>query len=168
MTPTNLADLPSNQPIPNGRVQIKRGVGADGAVNFNTGTAAGTKFPDNAGGFIQISYTPTVPCFWIVHSNVMGHGYADGSGWRRWDHTIRITPADADGIAVGCQCPHELYDNTTVEWRTIAGSALFRLNAGVAYTAYLAHEYLSAGTAVLYIGQIWSRIVGRIVGEGVT
>jgi hypothetical protein len=166
--PTPFGALPSTEPLPNGRIQIKRGVGGDGPVNFNTGTPAGTQFPDNAGGFMQISYMTKVPCFWIVHSCAMAHGYADGAGWRRWDHGIRITPADADGIVLGCQVPHELYDNSTVEWRTVAGSTLFRLNPNTFYTAFLSHEMCSAGTAVLYIGQIWSRIVGRIVGEGVT
>lgn len=166
--PTNLSDLASNLPAPNGRVQIKRGVGGDGAVNFNTATPAGTMFPDNAGGFMQISYTPRYPCFWVVHSCAMAHGYPDGSGWRRWDHGIYITPADADGVTLGFQCPHEIYDNSSVEWRTVAGSCMFRLNPGITYTAYLAHTYITVGTVQLYIGQIWSRIVGRIVGEGVS
>ena len=115
---------------------------------------------------MQISYTPRYPCYWVVHSTAMAHGYPDGAGWRRWDHIIGITPADADGVTAGFQCPHEIYDNSSVEWRTVSGSCMFRLAAGTAYTASLQHLYLSAGTVQLYIGQIWCRIVGRIVGEG--
>lgn len=167
MTPTNLSALPSNAPVPNGRVQIMRGA-ADASTNVNTATGGGTGITDANGKLFAITYTPKYPCFWIVHSNIMAHGYPDGVGWRRWDHGIYISPADADGIGLGFQCPMGLYDNSTVEWRTVGGSAMFRLNAGTAYTAYLAHCYLTAGTAVYHVGQQWCRIVGRIVGEGVT
>lgn len=165
MTPTNLSALSSNLPIPNGRVQIKRGA-ADAAVNYNTATPAGTMILDSNGAGMQISYTPRYPCLWVVHTNVMGHGYPDGTAWRRWDHTIRITPADADGIVVGSQCCHALYDNSTVEWRTVASSCMFRLIAGTAYTAYMAHEYTDKGTSQIHIGNQWIRIIGRIVAEG--
>lgn len=167
MTPTNLSALPSNLPITSGRVQIKRGA-ADVVVNLNTATAQGTVIPDGGGGNMQISYTPRYQCYWVIHTNIMAHGYPDGGGWRRWDHTIRITPSDADGITIGYQCPHEIYDNTSVEWRTISGSCMFRLSAGVTYTAYMAHEYLSLGTAQIHTGPQWCRIVGRIVGESAT
>lgn len=164
--PTNLAALPSNVPIPNGRVQIKRGV-TDNSVNYNTATAAGTALQDGAGGNMQISYTPPYPCFWIVRSNVMAHGYPDGVGYRRWDHMIMITPADADGLTNGFECCEQVYDNSTIEWRTVSGSFAFRLNAGIAYTAYMAHWYLSAGTVQVHQGPQWTRIVGRAVSEGV-
>lgn len=165
MTPTNLSALSSNLPIPNARVQIKRGT-ADAAANVNTSTPGGTGIYDANSNLMGITYTPRYPCFWVVHSNIMAHGYPDGTGWRRWDHGIYISPADADGVTLGFQCPHELYDNSTVEWRTVGGSAMFRLQAGVGYTAYLAHAYITAGTAQYHVGQQWCRIVGRIVGEG--
>lgn len=161
--PTPLAQLPSNSPSPNGRVQIKRGA-ADTVVNLSAGNQ-GAIIPDGAGGNMQISYTPQYPCFWIIRSNIMAHGYPDGVGWRRWDHGIYITPADADGFTLGFQCPHQVYDNTTVEWRTVSGSFCFRLLAGIGYTAYLAHVYQSAGTTQIHTGHQWCRITGRIVGE---
>lgn len=167
MTPTPLAQLPSSEPIRNARVQIKRGT-ADNSWNYNTATAQGTVIVDNNGAPFQIQYAPAYPCFWIVHTNIMGHGYPDGTGWRRWDHSIRISPTDADGILIGCQCPHELYDNSTVEWRTVSGMCMFRLNPGVLYTASLCHEYITAGTATIHVGAQWARIMGRVVGEGVT
>ena len=163
--PTPLAILPTNKPLSNGRVQIKRGV-ADTAVTVSNANS-GQKISDGAGGFIQISYTPVYPCWWIVHSNIMSHGYPDGAGWRRWDHQICITPADALGVTMGYQCPHQNYDNSTVEWRTVAGSCSFSLLAGTAYTAYLTTSYLSAGNLQYHTGPQWVRIVGRIVGEGV-
>lgn len=164
MTPTNLADLPTNRPFPNGKVQIKRGA-VDSAPNYSSANN-GQKLPDGGGGFMEIYFTPVYPCWWIIHSNVMAHGYPDGVGWRRWDHAIRITPADANGILLGHQCCQQVYDNGTIEWDTVAGTCSFKLNPGIAYTAYLTMEYCSAGTVQIHNGPLWCRIVGRIVGEG--
>lgn len=163
--PVNLGDLPLNMPLLNGKVQMKRG-GADVVYNVAAGNN-GQKILDNAGGNMEIFYTPRYPCWWIVHGNIMAHGYPDGVGWRRWDLSIRITPADVNGVVVGHQCPHQLYDNGTVEWRTIGSSCAFRLAAGIAYNAYLCTEYTSAGTVQLHTGPQWCRILGRIVGETV-
>ena len=164
--PTNLAALPSDKPIPNGKIQIKRGA-ADTSPVLGTGTASGTKLSDGAGGFLQITYTPVYNCFWVVRSNIMAHGYPDGAGWRRWDIGIMISPADANGVTTGVQLGHQLYDNSTVEWRSVGGSYMFKLNAGVAYTAYLASMYVSAGSLRYHTGGMWARVVGRVVGEGV-
>src|SRR6476620_861235 len=97
----------------------------------------------------------------------MAHGYPDGVTWRRWDHAIRISPADANGITLGHQCPHQVYDNSTIEWRTVAATVAFRLAAGVTYTAYLTSEYTSAGTVQIHTVLQWCRIVGPVVSEGV-
>lgn len=165
MTPTNLGALPSTEPLRNGKVQIKRG-GVDASNNYSNANA-GQIITDNAGGYMQISCTPVYPCWWIVHSNLMSHGYPDGSGWRRWDHQIVISPADARGITVGHQLPHQNYDNSTVEWRSVGTSVAFQLNAGILYTASLVTSYCSAGTVQVHTGPQWARILGRIVGEGV-
>ena len=162
--PTNLAALPSDKPVPNGKVQIKRGL-VDGSVVVNSGNYG--KIQDGAGGFLQISYTPLYPCLWVINDNIMYHGVADGQGWRRVDHSIMISPADADGRTSGYQCPIQVYDQTTVEWRTVAATATFRLNAGIAYTAYMNHTYIEKGSARYHTGPMWVRIIGRIVGEGV-
>src|SRR4051812_12468450 len=129
--PTTFGRLPSDKPLPNGKVQMRRGA-VDGSATVSNANS-GQKIIDNGGGAMEIFYSPAYPCYWVIHSNIMAHGYPDGAGWRRWDHCIMLTPADADGIQVGAQCPHQLYDNTSVEWRTVAASAMFRLDAGVAY-----------------------------------
>lgn len=165
MTPVNLADLPTNAPFRNGKVQIKRGA-ADTVYNVSAGNN-GQKISDGAGGFAEIYFTPVYPCWWIISSNVMTHGYPDGVGWRRWDHGLRITPADVNGVLLGYQCCQQVYDNGTIEWDTVAGTCAFKLAAGIAYTAYLTSEYTSAGTVQIHTGPQWLRIVGRVVGEGV-
>jgi hypothetical protein len=162
--PTNLGALPTNLPFTNGKVQIKRGA-VDASVTV-TNANNGHWITDGTGNPMTLVYTPRYPCFWVVHSNVMSHGVADGVGWRRWDHNIYLAPADANGIQYGVQAPAEVYDQTTIEWTTRAASAVFRLSAGVTYTVGLMTGYTSAGSVRYHTGPAWLRIIGRIVGEG--
>lgn len=160
--PTNLSALPSNLPIPNGRVQFKHGQ-ADTAPSM-TQANAGQLLSDGAGGYMQIAYTPTYPCWWLVRGNVMTHGI-DGA-WCRCDYGIDISPADANGVTRGHQTCMQTYPNSTVEWHTYASSAMFRLNAGIAYTASLSWVYSYSNTQQYHTGPNWLRIIGRIIGEG--
>jgi len=163
--PTNLGDLPTNKPLPNARCQMKRG-GADATVQIGGGLVAnGAILTDGAGGDMRIVYTPTYPCYWVVRGNVMTHGV--DVVWSRCDFGIRITPADADGTALGVQCPMQVYGNSVVEWRSWSGSYMFKLSAGVAYTAYLTFEYSYGWYQRYHTGPNWLRITGRVVGEGV-
>jgi hypothetical protein len=164
--PTNFADLPSNLAAPIGKMQHKRGV-TDGNQTFTTATVLGTKMVDGSGGLMQITYTPLYPCIWIVRANVMSCGAVDGIGWRRWDWSIFISPADVNGVTEGIRVPCQAYDNGTVAWRTHAASYPFRLAANTAYTAYLAHAFLSGGSILYHSGPQWIRIMGRSVSEGV-
>src|SRR3954453_12915360 len=106
MSTTNFGNIPSNLPAPTPRCQIKRGV-TDSAVNYNNTVASNTKIGDGAGGFMQISVTPTYACYWLVCANFMTHSL-DGD-WRRCDFSIYITPADAEGITQGCQIATQVY-----------------------------------------------------------
>ena len=161
--PTNLDLLPSNEPIRAGRVQIKRG-----AVNVApsvTSANNGQKLNDGTGTPIEIYYTPKYACYWVVRGQMMTHG-VDGD-WRRCDFGILISPADAEGRTLGYQCCMQTYPNSTVEWRTWSGSFMFKLNPGVAYSAYLTWQYSSGYTQQYHTGPQWIRIIGRVVGEGV-
>lgn len=163
MSPTNLSALPSNLPAPNQRVQIKRGV-ASTDITVNNAVPAGTKLQDGAGGLMQITYTPTYNCYWVVRSNMLWAG-VDG-GWQRCDHSIMISPADMDGTTNGLQRCMELYDQGTVNWRTHAVSACFRLAGGVAYTAYMAFAYSAGYNQKYHTNTPWTRIFGVVYGEG--
>lgn len=163
MTPITLGVLPSNLPLPNQRVQIKRGQ-ADGAPEVSNLIASGTKLSDGAGGYMEISYTPRYDCCWLVRSNVMWHG-VDG-GWQRVDHGIILSPADFDGVTNGHTRCMLVYNNTVVEWRTAACSAMFRLRAGVAYTASLQFIYSSGYWQRYHHGFPYTRLFGVVLGEG--
>ena len=163
MTPVNLGALPSELPVPNQRVQIKRGAG-DGAHTVWNGIAANTKMTDGAGGVMDISYTPRYDCYWLVRTNTAWHGLS--GGWQRCDHGIYISPADLDGVNLGHQHPMDCYDNTVVEWRTASGSHMFRLAAGITYTASLVFVYSSGYYQQYLSNSQYHRILGVVLGEG--
>ena len=164
MSPTNLGALPSNLPVPNQRVQIKRGV-TDTAQSVSNLVAAGTKLSDGAGGLMEISYQPRYPCYWLVRGNSMWRARSDqDANWRRVDHSIRITPADANGVTLGHQRPVTCYP--TIEWRTHAISYMFKLAAGITYIAYLAFEYSTGYWQEYHTGRPYMRLIGVVIGEG--
>lgn len=161
MTVTNLGALASNVPVLNGLCQVKRG----GADTMQNAVVNGGLY-DGVGGDMRITFTPTAFCAWIVKANVIAHGLSDGVGWRRWDLGINITPADANGYVQGFYSPSQVYDMSTVEWRTMNAQAMFLLDPGVAYTAYLVTTSVSGGTVQYHTGPQWLRLVGRVAAEG--
>jgi hypothetical protein len=163
VSPTNLGALPSQLPVPNQRVQRKRGAAVATGTVSNL-VAAGTKLTDGAGGPMEIYYTPRYDCYWLVRSNTAWHGVS--GGWQRCDHGIYISPADLDGVTLGHQHPMDCYDNTVVEWRTASGSAMFRLGAGITYTAYLGFSYSSGYYQAYLMNPGYHRIFGVVLGEG--
>jgi hypothetical protein len=166
LSPTSLGALPSSLPFPNQRVQIKRGAAAVDLTVSNQ-VAAGTKLTDGSGGPMEISYQPLYACYWLVRSNSIWRGRSDSdANWRRVDHSIRISPADADGVTVGHQRPATVYPSGTVQWRTFSCSYMFRLAAGVTYTAYMAFEYSSGYWQEYHAGAGYHRILGVVIGEG--
>lgn len=164
MSPTKLGDLPSNLPFPNQRVQIKRGVGVTDQSVSNL-VAAGTKLNDGAGGLMEISYQPRYPCYWLVRANIINKARSDqDSVWRRCDFGLYISPADADGITEGHARPTNNFP--TLEWRTASFSYMFKLNAGITYTAYIGFRYSSGYWQVYHTNTPWHRIFGVVLGEG--
>ena len=166
--PTIFANLPTNKPVPNGKVQFKKGASEDN-VGYDGNTPANTKLlADTVGGVMDIT-TPIAadmlyPCIWIVRGNVMAVAYGPGA-WRRWDWGINISPADADGRVVGCQVPIQLHES--VSWRSSHGQCAFRLNAGTQYTASLVNRSVSNNAIAYHRGHMFHRIMGRMVSMGV-
>ena len=159
--PTNFADLPTNKPIPNGKVQFKRGT-SDTSPTVNTSTAAGT----------VLAQTPTIstgvveyPCLWVVRANVMCDAGGVAGGWRRWDWGLRISPADVNGEVLGKLCCCQVHES--VAWRTYHTQHIFRLAAGTSYSCSITHERMSAVSARYHTGPLWYRIMGRMVMMGV-
>lgn len=161
--PTNLGQLPSNQPIPNGRCQIKTGQ-AD-TIWYVGPAQLGQAVPDGAGGNIQIAFTPTRRCYWLVRANLITAGYQ--GAWQRMDFGICITPADLNGLTTGSTVISDCYDSTTVNWTGYSGAYPFLLEANIAYVAWLQFQYSSGGIQQIYLGRDYARIIGVSKSEGI-
>jgi hypothetical protein len=167
VSPTPLGLLPSNLPLPNQRVQVKRGAPNGIDYTVSNQVAAGTILNDGAGGPMSVSYQPRYACYWLVRTNSIWRGRSDSdAAWRRCDHGIRITPADALGVTVGYKRPAPLYPSSVVQWRTHACSFLFKLNPGITYTASMTFEYSSGYWQEYHSAANFHRIIGVVLGEG--
>lgn len=127
--------------------------------------------PDSQGRtYAEIYYTPVYPCFWVVKANLPVAGSPNNSGgvWSRFDIQIQIYPADADGRTNGPQVPCEVYDANTVPAQSWSAGGIFRLSPGIAYTAALWFAYHSGQSQSTYWLNTYGRIVGKIVGEGLS
>jgi hypothetical protein len=155
--PTKLGELYNSFPIPNARIQYKRG-NDDVARTLALGNIlSGNGTP------MQISVTPQYDCFWVVRANIMLYGTS--GGWLRSDWCLDISPADADGLTRTAQVITENVPG--VGWRSTHGSGVFRLTGGTSYTCTMVCPYIQADAPQYHAGYYWIRIMGRTVGEGV-
>src|SRR3954465_9540316 len=92
MTPVNLGQLPSDQPVPTGLCQFKRGVSSAQVVV----PADNTAFGDNAGGLMRIAITPQRAGWWIIRAQTI-FTLADAT-WYYLAWNVTLNPADANGI----------------------------------------------------------------------
>jgi hypothetical protein len=165
MTPTNLGDLPSAQPAPTGQGQVKLGV-TDTATNYTSAIAAGTAFRDSSGvsggSPMQITITPQYDCWWKVFAS--GILNTIDAAWERADWGIDLSPADQDGYS---RSQATVYTHSTVGWNHSRVTALFRLRAGITYTA--SAVWISApngGTQQIWNGPGYFSINGHTFSEG--
>jgi hypothetical protein len=159
--PTALGALPSTQPIPNGRVQVKVAA-ITGSEAWMDASNNGQKLFDGGSGAMEVAYTPIYPCYWVVRSNLITRGIA--GGWQRWHYDIKLSQPDRVGFQVTRVATQ---NHESVGWCAFAGAAIFRLAAGVAYTCALHAGYSSGGTQAWYCSNEYSRLIGRVVSEGV-
>ena len=160
MSPTNLGDLSNILPIPNGAVQVKRGI-TDTYPQW-ANAQAGVIMTDGSGGPMQISVTPSMPCYWLVTACTAWAGVV--AAWNRADFGIRLSPADIDGRNI--QARTATATHSSVPWRTYSGSMMWRLAAGVTYTAGLYFEYATA-TVMFSTHPQWHTLYGILLAEGV-
>jgi hypothetical protein len=160
MSPTNLGDLPTGQPIPNGAVQVKRGI-VDSYTNYTSGTAVPTTFPDGAGGLMQISVTPSMPCYWLTTAAMLW--WCSAAAWYRADFGMRLSPSDLDGR--NAQMRVAVAVHSSVPWRYYNGSMMWRLSAGITYTCSMTFEY-AVNTAQFSTSPSWHALFGLLLAEG--
>jgi hypothetical protein len=157
MTPVNLGDLPSAQPIPTGLGQLKRGASAN-----EYGCTGPNPFSDGAGGSMQIAITTgSRPGWWIVRAETIFRLL--DSAWYYFAWSVRLSPADALGVSqeMGHGRLHVI-----PSWQHYAIDTVYKLNANTTYTAAMWFEYHQAGTVMIYLGPEYTYIGGEFIAEG--
>jgi len=162
MSPTNFGDLLPNVPMPNGAAQVKRGV-ADSYTNYTSGNAAGTVFPDGSGGLMQISVTPSMPCYWLTQGEMLW--WSPDAIWSRGDYGLRLSPADLDGRSAQARTIAPVH--ASVPWRRYSGCMMWRLAANTAYTCSLTWEYSGGYNHQFSTAPVWHVLHGLLLAEGV-
>jgi hypothetical protein len=157
VSPVNLGQLPSDQPPPTGLVQSKRSAAA--SLNF-TNAVAYVPITDGYGAPMAISITPTRPGWWVIRAETIW--LVAEANWYYATWYVNITPTDADGWVNDY---NHMSKHSAQGWQESCLDTVFKLNAGVAYTATMMFGYCNAGTWSVYGGG-FSYIQGEFVGEG--
>jgi hypothetical protein len=133
-----------------------------GAADVYSGQFSASYIPiqDNTGGgaqYMRLTYTPPVDAWWELHGYI-GLVVCDSAAYVHAYGTIQLTPADADGYsnAYGTAMQHSQVD--TYIPRVI--NTIYRLNAGVTYTADLGFS-ISSGAWRYYCGKDYLHLFGK-------
>ena len=160
MSPTNLADFPSNAPVPTGLCQIKRGV-SNAAIRWNN-TVSARPMEDGVGGPMRIAITPARPGMWLIRAECI---WAMGDAvWMYWHWGVRCVPLDADGRG---DDRNHCAQHSALGWCESVINTAYRLNAGVAYYAEMYWPNSSSGyNQDYYAGIDYQYISGEFLEDG--
>lgn len=161
MTPINLGDLPSNQPVPTGLCQIKRGTPTTGTITWNN-TVSIRPMEDGNGQPMRIAITPQRAGWWIIRAETIWS--SPDPTWSYFHWGVRLVPLDLDGA--GDDRMHHCM-HSAQGWTESALNTVYRLGAGIAYYAEMYWPNASSGYNQSYFsGQDYHYIMGEFVGEG--
>lgn len=161
MTPVNLGALPSNQPVPTGLCQIKRGTPATGTITWNN-TVSVRPLEDGSGQPMRIAITPTRPGLWLIRAETIWS--SPDATWTYFHWGVRCVPLDANGE--GDDRNHHAM-HSALGWTESVVNTVYRLNAGTAYYAEMYWPNASSGFNQGYFsGQDYHCIMGEFVAEG--
>jgi len=126
----NLGNLPSQLVLPNGLGQIARGT-YDGVNTWNN-TVPAQPMQDGNGQQMKVQITPQRAGWWVVHAESIWQ--TPDAVWTYWHWGIYLTPADAYGWY---DDRNHICVHSAIGWSEQTITTAFRLNAGIAYTAYI-------------------------------
>jgi hypothetical protein len=158
VSPVNLGDLPSQQPVPTGLAQLKRGASdaqtvcpADNSIMY-----------DGAGSPMRIAITTgSRPGWWVIRAeNIFIIGDA---AWYYFAWYVQLSPADALGIS-NEYAHHRLH--SIPGWEQSCIDTAYRLNANTTYTATMIFRDRQGGTVYYWTGKDYCTIGGEFVAEG--
>jgi hypothetical protein len=157
MSPTNLADLRSDQPAPTGLCQIKRGQ-VNGTIYYTNAVAQGTIIHDGNNNPMRIGITPARAGWWIVRAENIWS--TPDAAWAYFTWYLQLSPADADGVSQDWNhgCIH-----SALSWQESSIHTAYRLNAGVAYTVTEYWGYSQGYNQGWWSGPDYCYIMGEFV-----
>jgi hypothetical protein len=158
VSPVNLGDLPSTQPVPTGLGQIKRGA-ADAQVvcpaNYDI-------FYDGAGNPMRIAITTgSRPGWWVIRAENI-FVLADAA-WYYAAWSVTLNMADVNGI--NSEFAH-MHLHSALGWNVSCIDTAYRLNANTTYLATMYMRDRQAGTWYYWSGPNYSYISGEFIAEG--
>jgi hypothetical protein len=160
MSPVALGDLPSNEPVPTGRVSLKRGASNSGVVcppnNSIMYDGPGSPWPM----YVYVD-TGSRPGWWIIRAeNIF---ILSDAAWYYFAWYVRLDPPDADGVSIEYG-HHRLH--SALGWQQSCIDAAFRLNPNTHYEATMYFRDRQAGTVSYFTGPDYCTIGGEFIAEG--
>jgi hypothetical protein len=126
--------------------QYKGGAASTYSPNYTTSQ---NPLSDGAGGFMQISYTPTVNCYWEVYGHI-GYTQKIDATWGGAYGGLALTPADASGYSAAWTLGYGNSAGPAADNRVLQRTYI--LTANTPYTVNLAFS-VSQGTWNIYQDQ---------------
>lgn len=155
MSPVLLGDLPTDQPMPTGRVQRRLGV----VEAMATWPAAGGIFQAGDGN-MMVSVRSPYACYWVVQASFIAINQY--TGWTRADAALLCQPADALGYSLSHLA---MAASSGVSWHSYSLSAVWRLLPNTDYNCYL-YSASSDGYTQYYQAGRHLCLTGYTLGEG--
>jgi hypothetical protein len=156
--PTPLGALPSNQPVPTGLCQIKRGTPTTGTITLNN-TFSVRPLEDGQGNPMRINITPARAGMWLIRAETIW--MSPDQIWDYFHWGVRCVPADALGFADD-RNHHAMHG--ALGWTESVINTAYQLNAGVAYYAEMYWPNSSSGYNQAYFsGQDYHYIMGEFL-----
>ena len=153
MTPLNLGDRPTDQPLPVHSVQRKFSSGLGAIAMPVAGTVLGSTDP------MTITVTPPRRCFWVIEASIL-RAAAAGT-WVRQDWGLSLVPTDLYGRTL-CQCANGMEQGGN--WWIDTCSTEYYLEANTAYTCRMISS-IQAGN--YYMADVHTTLFGYTIGDGV-
>ena len=161
MSPTNLAALPSNQPVPTGLCQTKLGSYSAAGITLNN-TFSPRPLEDGLGGPMRISITPARAGMWVIHAETIWT--MNDPVWMYWHWGVRCVPLDADGKG---DDRNHCAQHSALSWNEHVINTAYRLNAGTPYYAEMYWPNSSSGYNQQYYAHgYYHYILGEFIEDG--
>jgi hypothetical protein len=149
----------SDSYMPGTIIDVRRIDGLEGTyINLTVGAWVNQTIHSD-GRLMALSYTPPVDCWWEL--DAVGYLTCGTAAYTYTQSDILLTPADADGFSTMQEIMSGQY-NGVVTYYSPKVHRLFKLTAGVAYTAQFRH-FLQASSMTAYRGGTYTWMLAKAI-----